>query len=147
MVSNQESMSGMTRIIPVLILIGGFCLLAAGCGDGRLKTRGQVIKDGKPLIPKGKNESVRVTFVPINEDKSPPKDYYHAIYNREDGTFWSAGKDKLGMPPGKYRVAVSFTINKEEQLDSRFDEEHSTYEFVIDANTKDLVINLDSPPG
>ena len=103
------------------------------------------MKDGKTLIPK-ENESVRVTFVPILPDNTPPMDHYHAILNPADGTFWSAGKDKKGMPPGKYRVAVAYMQNKKDILKGEFDENKSPFVFDVNASTKELVIDLDAPP-
>ncbi len=50
---------------------------------------------------------MRVTFVPILPDGKPPSDHYFAEFNPANGTFQSSGKDKKGMPPGKYRVAIS----------------------------------------
>src|SRR5215472_878165 len=81
------------------------CVLATGCGNGKLQTRGRVVKGGQPLLPH-EEESVRVTFVPILPDGKPPSDHYFAEFDRDDGTFWACGKDKEGLPPGKYRVAV-----------------------------------------
>jgi hypothetical protein len=43
------------------------CVLVTGCGNGKLQTRGRVVKGGQPLLPK-EDESVRVTFVPILPD-------------------------------------------------------------------------------
>jgi hypothetical protein len=127
------------------LVLAALCLLTTGCG-GKLRTRGKVMKDGKPLLPVGK-DSVRVTFVPILADGKPPMDHYHAIYDREKGTFTAAGKDKKGMPPGKYRVAVFYMKDKKDIFNGQFDEEHSPFEFDVDSSTKDLVIDLDSVPA
>ena len=137
----------MRRIVSAAALAAGLCLLAAGCGgDGKLRTRGRVLKGGQPLLPK-ENESVRVTFVPILPDGKPPTDHYHAEFNPADATFQSAGKDKKGMPPGKYRVAVEYKRQKRaDMLGGAFDEDRSPFVFDIDARTPELVIDLDHPP-
>jgi hypothetical protein len=127
------------------LILAALCLLSAGCG-GKLRTRGKVMKDGKPLLPEGK-DSVRVTFVPILPDGKPPTDHYHAIYDRDSGTFTAAGKDKKGMPPGKYRVAIFYMKNKKDLFNGRFDEENSPFVFDVDSSTKDLVIDLDTMPA
>jgi hypothetical protein len=134
----------MRRVIAGAAL-AALCLLAAGCGDGRLRTRGRLLKGGQPLLPR-ENESVRVTFVPILAGGKPPADHYHAEFNRADATFRSAGKDKKGMPPGKYRVAVEYRRQKREVFGGVFDEDHSPFVFDVDSGTPEIVIDLDRPP-
>jgi hypothetical protein len=131
----------MRRVVSALALVAALSLLVAGCGGGNLRTRGRVVKDGQPLLPK-ENETVRVTFVPILADGKPPTDHFHCEFNREDGTFQSAGKDKKGMPPGKYRVAVEFKRDRREVFGGAFDEDRSPFVFDIDSGTPELVIDL-----
>jgi hypothetical protein len=133
------------RFFTVLAVAAALCLLAVGCGDGRLRTKGRLVKNGQPLIPK-EEESIRVTFVPILPDGKPPTDHYFAEFNPADGTFRSAGKDKKGMPPGKYRVAVEFKQNKQDVFGGQFDENRSPYVVDVDGSTKEIVIDLDNPP-
>jgi hypothetical protein len=123
------------------------CILVTGCGEVKLRTAGRLVKDGRPFVPK-EGESVRVTFVPIPPDGSPPADHYFAEFNKADGTFHSSGKDRKGMPPGKYRVAVEYkNKNKEDTFGGKFDENRSPYVFDIDARTTEIVIDLDKPPA
>ncbi|MFL5339636.1 MAG: hypothetical protein ACJ8F7_05650 [Gemmataceae bacterium] len=132
------------RIAPAIA--AGLCLSLVGCGgDGRLRTVGRLVKGGQPLIPKD-DESVRVTFVPIRPDGKPPADHYFAEFNPGDGTFRSAGKDKKGMPPGKYRVAVEYKRYRQDVFGGKFDENRSPFVFDVDSGTKEIVIDLDSPP-
>lgn len=127
-------------------LAAGLCLLTVGCGGaGKLRTRGRVLKGGQPLLPR-ENEAVRVTFVPILPDGKPPADHYHAEFNPADATFRSAGKDKKGMPPGKYRVAVEFKRQKRDLFGGAFDEDRSPFVFDVDSRTPEIVIDLDRPP-
>jgi hypothetical protein len=135
----------MRRLIFAAALAAGLCLLAAGCGDGKLRTRGRLMKGGQPLLPK-ENETVRVTFVPILPGGKPPADHFHAEFNRDDATFRSAGKDKKGMPPGKYRVAVEYKRQKQDVLRGAFDEDRSPFVFDVDSGTPEIVIDLDRPP-
>src|SRR5262249_19740423 len=102
-------------------------------------------KSGQPLIPK-EGESVRVTFVPILPGGKPPSDHYHAEFNRADGTFQSAGKDRKGMPPGKYRVAVEYKQNRRDAFGGKVDGNNQPFVFEIDSRTADLVIDPDNPP-
>ena len=84
----------------------GFSLAAVGCGGDRLiQTRCRLLKGGQPFIPK-EGEFIEVTFVPIPPDGKPPVDFYYADVDQSTGTFRPAGKNRKGMPPGKYRVAV-----------------------------------------
>jgi hypothetical protein len=136
----------MARILAAWVAVAGLCLVVAGCGETKLRTKGRVVKNGQPLLPK-EGESVRVTFVPILPDGTPPSDHYFAEYNPEDGTFQAAGKDKKGMPPGKYRVAVEYAKNKKDMLNGKFDENRSPYVFDVDAKTAEIVIDLDKPPS
>jgi hypothetical protein len=136
----------MRRSVSAAAVAAGLCLLVAGCGgDGKLRTRGRLVKGGQPLLPK-ENETVRVTFVPILPGGKPPADYYHAEFNRDDATFRSAGKDKKGMPPGKYRVAVIFQRQKRDVFAGRFAEDRSPFVFDVDSGTPEIVIDLDRPP-
>jgi hypothetical protein len=97
-------------------------------------------------LPK-EGESVRVTFVPILPNGAPPADHYFAEFNSADGMFQAAGKDKKGMPPGKYRVAVEYKRNKQDTLNGKFDENRSPFVFDINAKTPELVIDIDNPPS
>jgi hypothetical protein len=136
----------MRRAFATAALAAGLCLLAAGCGgDGKLRTRGRVMKGGQPLLPK-EGETVRVTFVPLLPDGKPPADHYHAEFNRDDATFQSAGKDKKGMPPGKYRVAVEYKRQRRDVFAGRFDEDRSPFVFDVDPQTPEIVVDLDRPP-
>ncbi len=135
----------MRQILVAAVVAFGICSLAAGCGDGRMRTQGRLVKGGQPLIPQ-EGESVRVTFVPILPDGKPPSDHYFAEFNPADGTFKSAGKDKKGMPPGKYRVAVEYKKQRRDVFQGKFDENRSPFVFDVDAKTPQIVIDLDAPP-
>lgn len=135
----------MRRLLSWSMVVAVLCLLFAGCGDGRLRTKGRLMKGGQPLVPK-EDEKIRVTFVPLLPDGKPPADYYHAEFNRTDATFQSAGKDKKGMPPGKYRVAVEFKQKNRDAFGGKFDEGRSPFVFDVDSGTPEIVIDLDNPP-
>jgi hypothetical protein len=136
----------MRRLLSWTVVTATVCVLAAGCGNSKLQTQGRVLKGGQPLLPK-EDESVRVTFVPILPDGKPPSDHYFAEFNPDDATFWAAGKDKQGLPPGKYRVAVEYKKKKRDVFGGKFDENRSPFVFEIDSRTPELVIDLEHPPG
>jgi hypothetical protein len=121
---------------------------AAGCGngDGLLRTRGQVVKGGENFVtPEGQH--LQIEFVPIPEDGKPPKMYYWAEVDQETGEFRPDGPMKTGMPPGKYRVALVLMDKKKKDIfGGKFNTEHSPYIFEVDADTDELIVDLDDPP-
>src|SRR4051812_37338666 len=135
----------MLRLGTASVMAVALGLLAAGCGDGRVRTKGRVVQGVQPLLPKNR-DSVRVTFVPILPGGNPPRDHYFAEFNRADGTFQSAGKDRKGMPPGKYRVAVEYKKNRRDVFDGKFDENRSPFVVDVDSRTREIVIDLNAPP-
>ena len=116
----------------------------SGCGSTHLKTKGRVVKNGAPFVPRD-DEVFRLTFVPILKQGNP-SDLYAAEFNSEDGTFQVVGKDLKGMPPGKYRVWIEYK-GRRQSLKGNFDDKNSPYVFDVDAGTKELVIDLDQPPA
>ena len=124
------------------LTVVGLCILITGCGDGRLRTKGQLLKGGQPFIPP-EGEYIEITFVPILPDSKPAPDYYYAEVDQTTGTFRPAGKDLKGMPPGKYRVAVELMKKKKDQFGGKFDTIRSPFVFDVDSQTKEIVIELD----
>ena len=122
----------------------GLCIFLTGCGDGRLRTKGQLLKGGQPFIPP-EGEFIEITFVPIPPDGKPATNYYYAEVDQKTGTFRPAGRDYKGMPPGKYRVAVELMKKKKDQFGSKFDQVKSPFVFDVDDRTKEIVIDLDKP--
>lgn len=128
----------------ITLAVFGLCILITGCGDGRLRTKGQLLKSGQPFIPP-EGQYIEITFVPIPPDGKPATDYYFAEVDQTTGTFRPAGKDLKGMPPGKYRVAVELMKKKKDQLGGKFDTMRSPFVFEVDSQTKEIVIDLDHP--
>jgi hypothetical protein len=127
-------------------LVLGLIVLAGGCGRSeKLRTQGRLLKGGDPYIP-DEGEYIQITFVPMPEDGKPPDRHYYAGVNQETGTFVPDGADKLGMPAGRYRVAVELMKNKKDLLGGKFDQEFSPYIFDVDEDTDEIVIDLDKPP-
>jgi hypothetical protein len=128
------------------VLAAALALAASGCGgDGLLRTQGRLLKGGQPFIPK-EGEYIEITFVPILPDGQPPQDHYYADVDQATGTFQPAGKNKKGMPAGKYRVAVELMKKKKDQFGGKYDQIKSPYIFEVDAKTPEIVIDLDNPP-
>jgi hypothetical protein len=126
------------------LLTAALCLIfVCGCnGNGRLNTRGRIVKGGTPFtVPEA--EYVRVTFFPVTEDGKPPKNTYAATYNGAEGTFRAVGPDGKGIPPGKYRIAVEHERNRKDLFRSAYDGDKSPFMFDIDASGKEIIIDLD----
>jgi hypothetical protein len=118
-------------------------LVLTGCsGDGMLKTKGRVVKGGAPITLK-EGEDLGIFFYPLNGDGKLGTTVYPAFFNAADSTFHVTGSDRRGMPPGKYRVAVELKLNKRDQFKGAYDMNHSPFVFDVDANTKEIVIDLD----
>jgi len=130
-----------------MILIGLIAgLLLAGCGKSELlRTKGHILKGGKVFVP-AEGELLQITFVPILPNGQPSRDHYYADVDQGTGIFMPAGKDRRGMPPGFYRVAVELMKKKKDQLGGRFDAEQSPYIFEVDQTTDLIEIDLDNPP-
>jgi hypothetical protein len=128
-------------------LVFAFLFTVAGCGksDGKLRTKGRLLKGGEEYIP-DEDEYIQITVVPIPTDGKPATDYYWADVDQDTGTFAPAGKDRKGLPPGKYRVAVELMKQKKDLLGGKYDPEKSPFVFDIDSETDEIVIDLDEPP-
>jgi hypothetical protein len=133
---------------PTAVLFLTFTIaLTAGCGksDGLLRTQGRLLQSGQALIPKA-GEFVQVVFVPIMPEGQVPSDHYVALVDQAAGTFVPAGKNRKGMPPGKYRVAVELLQNRKDQFGGKFDTVQSPFVVDVDPTTQEIVIDLDNPP-
>src|SRR5262245_14135451 len=118
-------MGSVVRSIRYILIVALGLLVSSGCGgDGRLTTRGRIVKGGTPFtVPEG--EHVRVTFFPVTADNKPPLNTYIATYSRADGTFRASGPDEKGVPPGKYRIAVEHERKRKDLLKGAFDGDRS----------------------
>jgi hypothetical protein len=134
------------RRFPTSILFFALAL-TAGCGksDGLLRTQGRLMQGGQPLVPK-EGGYIQVIFVPIMPEGQVPSDHYVAVVDQATGTFVPAGKNRKGMPPGKYRVAVELLQNKKDQFGGKFDTVRSPFVIDVDPTTQEIVIDLDNPP-
>ncbi len=78
----------------------------------------------------------------MKNGKQPTKTYY-ADVDQETGTFVPDGPQKMGMPPGKYRVVVALMQKKVDLFDGKFDEQQSPFIVDIDEDTSEIIIDLD----
>ena len=135
----------MSRFVKLGLAVA-VAIAAAGCGgDKLLRTQGRVLKGGEPFIPE-EGEYIQITFVPIPEKGRRARNHYYADVDQTTGTFMPSGPNHKGMPAGIYRVAVELMKQKQDLLQGKFDEELSPFVFEIDADTGEIVIDLDDPP-
>jgi hypothetical protein len=131
--------------------------VAAGCGNGYVKPKGRLMKNGEPFVP-ADNEVVHVALFPVKDAKvaapaAAPEGAareagsFPANFNREDGTFRVTGMDGRGMPPGKYRVTVQVMKNKKDVLKGAFGAQNSPLVHDIDSSSQELTVDLAKPKG
>jgi hypothetical protein len=131
----------------IFVLALALGLAVSGCGrNGLLRTKGRLLKSGEPMVLK-EEEFIQVIFIPIPPDGKPPGDHYVADVDQTTGEFVPDGKNRKGMPPGKYRVAVAVMRNKRDLLRGKFDPVQSPFVFDVDSHTAEIVIDLDKPPA
>ena len=160
----MHRLAGNLILVPLLLAI-------AGCGSSQgIWVQGKLIKGGaKYVVPA--DQSLHMTFYSMETSKDgertiPAGQPYMAVFKAEDGTFTVAGPDGLGLPPGKYRVALTQELTRE-AVDKKnanlkprqklFDRDTDmlanrygilTSPIVVEVNkSEDLVIDLDSPSG
>jgi hypothetical protein len=109
----------MRRIPLVLALLIAALVASPGCGEPSnvVSVKGKLLKGGTTYVPP-KDQVVTVTFVALeiqdNSGKSiQTAEPFQAEVDQENGTFSVPGTDGRGIPPGKYRVAVTQKMLRE----------------------------------
>jgi hypothetical protein len=156
----------MRRSYLVLAFLMAALAASPGCGGGNtIWVTGQLLKGGTPYVPP-KDQLVTITFIALEVQdpsrKTGAGDAYQAEYDPAKGSFSVPGLERQGIPPGKYRVAVTqkftreaFDAAKEKIKKKGFDREtdmlenrygFSTSPFVVQVNgSKEVTIDLDRP--
>lgn len=100
----------MTRIIlPNVFLVAAWAL--AGCGSSNtVQVSGTLLKSGAPYAaPQGQKLGVTLYAMDVKDATGgavTANEPFPAEFNPSDSTFRVPGPEGLGIPPGKYRVAV-----------------------------------------
>jgi hypothetical protein len=93
------------RVFPVVAFLVAAAFLSAGCGSKTVKVKGSLLANGKPYTVTDKEEVMIIFFpVDLNSEEAVAA---AADLNRADGTFVVRGPTNTGIPPGKYRIAVT----------------------------------------
>jgi hypothetical protein len=109
----------MTRLRLILAMIIAPLVVSPGCGEStnHVWVTGKLLKGGASYAPP-KDQQVYVTLVGLEiQDKSgntiKSGEPFWAEVDQESGTFFVPGTDGQGIPPGKYRVAVTQKMERE----------------------------------
>jgi hypothetical protein len=103
---------------PVLILLIGVLAASPGCGNSNaIWVTGKVTKGGAQYAPPS-DQLVAITFVAMEiQDEAgqtiKSSETFAAEVDPAGSTFSVPGPDRQGIPPGKYRVAVSQRLKRE----------------------------------
>ncbi len=93
-------------------------LALPGCGGSNtIWVTGHLLKGGAPYVPPSE-QRVTLTFVAMEVKDAtgkpvPATDPYLAEFDPANSSFQVPGPDRQGIPPGKYRVAVTQTLRRE----------------------------------
>jgi hypothetical protein len=117
-------------------------LFVYGCGDGRIKARGRIVKNGEPFTL-SEGEGMRIVFVPTDVSGAT-YDSYVAVFEK-DGSFKVTGKDGQGLPPGKYRVDLEHLKKKKDLFKGAFAGKRSPIVREVSRGSGEIVIDLDHP--
>lgn len=117
---------------PALLAALAVILSLAGCSSSEpvVEVKGKVHQNGQPLavqvLRSGAGGRVMVRFHALNQGDDPPGPYGAIV--KPDGTFSIPGSRGSGIPPGKYRVEItwqdSFPMGAD-KLDGKFGSENS----------------------
>jgi hypothetical protein len=157
----------MRRGLLLIVLLIASLATSQGCGSGdSVWVSGKLLKGGTTYTPP-EGERVTVTFVGV-EAKDPSGkpietgEPFTAEVNQAQGTFTVPGRERKGIPSGKYRVAViqKFTreafdkaypkppkkgIDREtDRLGNKYTLQNSPIVREI-RSSRDVVIDLDNP--
>ncbi len=92
--------------------------MASGCGGpaDRVWVTGKVVKGGARYSPP-EDQDLSLTFIPLEHQDAEGKtvkggDQYAAEVNASESSFEVPGPDRLGIPRGKYRVALTQQLKR-----------------------------------
>jgi hypothetical protein len=108
----------MRRSHLVLAFLIAPLVAAPGCGSSNtVWVTGKLLKGGaKYDVPKDQNVSLTFVALEVQDDSGKTvKDSqpYQAELDPDAGTFTVPGLDRQGIPPGKYRIAVTQKMKRE----------------------------------
>jgi hypothetical protein len=99
-------------------LLGASLAASAGCGSSNtVRVTGKLLKGGTPYVAPS-DQRISLTFVAMDVKDDSAKtslagEPFLADLDPATGTFTVPGKEGKGIPPGKYRVAVTQKMTRE----------------------------------
>jgi hypothetical protein len=132
-------------------------LASPGCKSGPKKLTGVhgrlLDKGGKLKIPANLppgDPGVQLTFYPT-DPKAQGQDPQQAVIDKGNVTFELPGNDQKGVPPGKYRVAISLgaytASGSSDEFKGAFGPENSPIFKEITADNQDVTIDVTRDGG
>jgi hypothetical protein len=107
------------RSLSVFVVLIMLPPVLSGCGESgkTVWVTGKLLKGGAKYVPP-QGQHVSITFVLLeNHDKSGGKaesgEAYFAEVDQENATFSVPGPERGGIPPGKYRIAITQKLTRE----------------------------------
>jgi hypothetical protein len=139
------------RLGSLAVTVALLCF-ASGCGskdktaEGRTKPKGRILENGLPVtidsskLPPG-DPGLQITFIRLGSVDAG-EEIDAQVTDAAQGTFELIGADAKGIPPGKYRVAVTIAPHgSADALKGKYSREKSKIEVEVEEG-KDLVIDL-----
>jgi hypothetical protein len=133
-------------------ILASLIILTLGCSkkdqvaEGKTKPRGRLLQNGLPVKIDGTNlppgdPGMQIAFIRIGSVDAG-EEIDAVILDATEGMFELIGPDGKGIPPGKYRVAVTLApAGSADTLKGKFSREKSKIEVEVKAG-EDLVIDL-----
>jgi len=151
-------------LLGLTLTIAATSMFGCGSGEPTVWVTGKLLKAGAPFTPPTGQQLtiifVATEVVTVDGKVVPSTEPYAASYDQPSGTFKVPGKEGSGIPPGKYRVAITSKLEREalnsakpkqkpadrekDYLDDKFSVSTSPILREIKAST-DLTIDLDKP--
>jgi hypothetical protein len=135
----EDNMRPLVRLSAGLLV----CLFALGCAgrEDRYNIKGRILLHGEPFLTKG-NEGMRIFFSPLDES-GPAQESYAAEYNGEEGTLTVMGKDRKGLPPGKYRISIQLVVRGDDLFRNRLAGAKSPFTCEVVNAASEVTVDLD----
>jgi hypothetical protein len=130
------------RVTFGLLALSAALTCLTGCGGGTTKATGKVVQNGQPVTVSEKG-MIQITFFKA-EDTTGADPY--PVDPKPDGTFEVVGKERKGVPPGKYRVSVAVfdpyvSGGGNDKLGGRYRRENTTLTVDV-ASGKEIVLEV-----
>jgi hypothetical protein len=121
------------------------CLSSVGCGTSLVKPNGKLVKGGKPFALSDKGV-FNVAFYK-ESDKAGATAYPAEMKPPHGPSFELVGKERKGVPPGKYRVSVEardpYSADAPDMLGGQYSAQNSTLIVDVTSSDKEVIVDLD----